>query len=276
MAIGHGSMRHARRDNLGGATGLTASEGPNGRYVHYTYGTAGGIDDTLSRVSAIKADNGSGSPGSTLASYGYIGDGRIVQEQYDQPQVKLTYVANGTGSSAGYSGLDRFGRVAWQRWVKTTDGSVLDRYFYGYDRDSNRKWRAERKSAGTPGGRDEAYVYDNLNRLTGAKRGILPGGQDDPDYKAPNPGDVNMDALVNSADDAVRVANWCPYGGNKGWAEADMDGDGDVDPTDLGIISKNWNNDGLTETLATAWSWTLDLTVNARTADRSPGRPRRR
>jgi len=37
---------------------------PDGRLVHYTYGTGGGLDDALSRVAAIYNDDG-GSPGST-------------------------------------------------------------------------------------------------------------------------------------------------------------------------------------------------------------------
>ena len=40
-----------------------------------------------------------------------------------------------------YTGLDRFGRVVDQRWVKTADGSHTDRFQYGYDRNSNRNKR---------------------------------------------------------------------------------------------------------------------------------------
>ena len=57
---------------------------PNGRLVHYTYGT-GGLDDALSRVAAIYDDNG-GSPGTTAyAAYKYAGDGRIVEEALAEP-----------------------------------------------------------------------------------------------------------------------------------------------------------------------------------------------
>jgi len=41
---------------------------PNGRLVHYTYGTAIGDHDVLSRLDAVK-DDSSGSPGDTIASY---------------------------------------------------------------------------------------------------------------------------------------------------------------------------------------------------------------
>ena len=105
---------------------------PDGRVVHYTYGTGGGLDDLLSRVAAIYNDNG-GSPGSTAyAAYKRAGDGRIVQEALAEPDLpegppsgKLTYIGAGTGTR-DYSGFDptsrpgryarasRFGRVGWR------------------------------------------------------------------------------------------------------------------------------------------------------------------
>ena len=41
-----------------------------------------------------------------------------------------------TGAGDKYAGLDRFGRVAEQKWV-TDNGTVKDAYTYAYDRDSN-------------------------------------------------------------------------------------------------------------------------------------------
>jgi hypothetical protein len=83
---------------------------PNGRLVHYTYGTGGGLDDALSRVAAIYDDNG-GSPGTTAyAAYKYAGDGRIVEEALAEPDLpegppsgKLTYIGAASGD---YSGFD--------------------------------------------------------------------------------------------------------------------------------------------------------------------------
>jgi hypothetical protein len=57
---------------------LTSVRYPNGRLVHYTYGTAGSAADLLNRLDAIQDDNGSGQPGNTLASYKYLGTGTIV------------------------------------------------------------------------------------------------------------------------------------------------------------------------------------------------------
>ena len=96
---------------------------PNGRVVHYTYGT-GGLDDLLSRVAAIYNDNGSGSPGSTAyAAYKRTGDGRIVQEAFAEPDLpegppsgKLTYIGAASGDYSGFDpaspqGLRRAGRL---------------------------------------------------------------------------------------------------------------------------------------------------------------------
>ena len=53
---------------------------PDGRKVHYTYGTSGSTADAINRLDAIK-DDSSGSPGSVLVSYEYLapdaGNGRL-------------------------------------------------------------------------------------------------------------------------------------------------------------------------------------------------------
>ncbi len=220
---------------------------PNGRYVHYTR-PADSIDDALSRITAVKADDGSGDPGDTLSIYRYTGGGRIVEEEYDEPDVKLSYVGATTGD---YSGFDRFGRVTWQTWKKTTGSTVLDRFFYGYDRNSNRIWRAERKDPNAVGGRDEAYAYDDLNRLTGAKRGILPSPGS---YQAPYPGDLDRDGDVDFIDYSDVLCNYNQA--KRAWAQGELDGDGTVGLVDSTIVS---NNQGTpSEDLAIGWSWTLD------------------
>ena len=226
---------------------------PNGRLVHYTYGTGGGLADALSRVEAIYDDNGSGAPGSTpYAAYQYAGDGRIVQEQFSEPDLALSYIGAST-DGRDYSGFDRFGRVVWQRWLKT-NGSAADRYFYGYDRNSNRRWRAERANAALAGGRDEAYAYDSLNRLVGAKRGILASGT----YKAPYPGDVTMNGAVE-ADDYLFVKARMISSRSR-WPSGDMDGDGVCGNSDLSILMSNFGQGGTT--VAAARAWTLDATGN--------------
>jgi hypothetical protein len=56
--------------------------------------------------------------------------------------VDLTYIhaAAGGDSNDVYHGLDRFGRVVEQWWIK--DETIdLDRFQYGYDRNGNRQYR---------------------------------------------------------------------------------------------------------------------------------------
>ena len=123
---------------------------PNGRLVHFTYGSADSTADALNRLDAIKDDSG-GSPGSTLASYSYLGLGTIVIEDYEQPDVRLEYFFD-----SAYSGFDRFGRVVDQRWYDYGASADRDRYTYGYDRASNRTYRENTIASA----KDEFYTYD--------------------------------------------------------------------------------------------------------------------
>ena len=143
------------------------------RSMRYEYST--GIDDRISRVSYL-IDDWSGSLGATLEIYSYLGLGTIVQAYRPQPVTMLTYLkqsgdpAMDTEDSrfAGdqYTGLDRFGRVIDQRWMKGS--TSFDRYEYTYDLSGN---IATKDALG--GGADEAYGYDGLRRLTGMARGTL-------------------------------------------------------------------------------------------------------
>ena len=125
--------------------------------------------DLLSRVTSIKQ-------GSTiLVGYTYLGINRIVKANYSsQPGVALTFIKQ-SGESNGdagdqYTGLDRFGRVVDQRWLKTSSGAALDRVQYGFDRASNRLWRENLVQTTN---QDEFYTYDGLYRLSALQRGTL-------------------------------------------------------------------------------------------------------
>ena len=146
---------------------------PNGRLVHYTYGSTASDEDNINRLDAIKDDN-AGSPGNTIASYTYVGHDMIVIEDYEEPDVRLDYYGGTTGT---YTGLDRFDRVVDQRWYDYSSSTDVDRYKYGYDRASNRLWRENdvSKNLGTPVYLDEYYTYDGLNRLKNFDRGQLNG-----------------------------------------------------------------------------------------------------
>ncbi len=157
---------------------LTKVRYPNGRLVHYTY--VGGQEDNTSvpppgqqvymadqinRLNAIQADS-SGSPGTTVASYKYLGLSSIVEEFFDEAKLKMLLDYN---NDSGYAGLDRFGRLVELRWQNTTLSSLVDRYGYGYDRNSNRTFRDNLTSAN----KDEVYTYDGLNQLKNMDRGNM-------------------------------------------------------------------------------------------------------
>ena len=129
---------------------------PNGREVHYDYGTTAAIDDIMGRLATI--GDGSGS----YASYKYLGVGRIVVEDYENIDVKLDYAAN------DFAALDRFGRVLDQLWTDYGEDPdvTLDEYTYTYDRVGNRTGRDNELHSAF----DEDYTYDGLNRLTDSDR----------------------------------------------------------------------------------------------------------
>ena len=134
---------------------------PDGWEINHDYGTTGAIDDVMSRLASIKDDDDS----TVLASYRYLGAGRIVTEDYEEIQVNLDYA----GDTNTFSALDRFGRVTDQVWNDYGEDPdvVRDRYTYTYDRVGNRMSRDNELDSDF----DEDYTYDSLNRLTDFDRG---------------------------------------------------------------------------------------------------------
>jgi RHS repeat-associated protein len=154
---------------------------PSGRLVHVTYGTTGGLDDAISRLAAIKDDNG-GVPGDTLASYQYNGAANMVVEDYEGPHLRLDRYNDydGNPASGTYEGFDRFGRMARQVWRNYNANAYVDKFSYGYDYNSNRLYRKnEHTSGGTfselyhENGAAAGAAYDGLNRLKEFRRGTL-------------------------------------------------------------------------------------------------------
>ena len=147
---------------------------PNGRLVHFTYGTSGGTDDVINRIAAIN-DDSSGSPGDAIAQYTYLGQGQVVKANY--PQASLRYDLD-SGTAGEYAGLDRFGRVVdllWRDYGRSTD---VVRIQHGYDRMGNRLWRQDPVAAAASANLDELYSYDGLNELSHRDRGILNSTKD--------------------------------------------------------------------------------------------------
>jgi RHS repeat-associated protein len=148
-----------------------------------TYNYAVGLDDRISRLTSL-SDNSA-----TLEVYSYLGLDTVVQRSHPQPGVDLTYIQPGGIGEGGdqYVGLDRFGRVVDQRWVKTSTNTDTDHFQYGYDRDGNRLYRDNvlRPEFGElyhASGVSDTYDaqgnllttgYDRLNRLTAFSRGVL-------------------------------------------------------------------------------------------------------
>lgn len=124
---------------------------PNGREVHYGYGTAGAVDDIMSRLATI------GDGASPQAAYSYLGADKIVTEDYVEAQVKLDYAHD------NLAGFDRFGRVVDQLWTDYgSDPDVtLDHYTYTYDRAGNRTSRTNVLNDDL----SEAYDYNGLDEL---------------------------------------------------------------------------------------------------------------
>ena len=88
------------------------------------------------------------------------GLGTVVVRSHPQPGVDLTYVKQ-SGESNGdagdqYTGLDRFGRVVDQRWIKA--GTAVERVQYGYDH------RGRQDRTVRPTGTITRMVYDGLSR----------------------------------------------------------------------------------------------------------------
>jgi RHS repeat-associated protein len=144
---------------------LNAITYPNSRVIDYIY--ASGIDTTLCRVTDIK----DAATSVNLAAYTYLGVSSVVRINYGQAQ---TWLDLWGGTSGTFNGLDQFNRIVDQRWqFYGTPNADLDRYKYGYDRNSNRVWK--QNTVGTA--LDEFYTYDNLNRLTEMQRGTLNSGK---------------------------------------------------------------------------------------------------
>jgi hypothetical protein len=156
---------------------LTSMVYPTGFTVNYSY--ASGIDANISRLSSLTNSS------TTLESYTYLGLATVVKRAHPEPGVDLTYVklSGESNGDAGdqYTGLDRFGRVVDQRWIVTSSGAALDRFQYGYDRNSNRMYRENLVNSSF----SELYHangssagYDALDQMTEFRRGTLNAAKD--------------------------------------------------------------------------------------------------
>ncbi|WP_428936901.1 RHS repeat-associated core domain-containing protein [Fontivita pretiosa] len=172
-----------------------------GRIVRYEYNS--GVDANTSRVSFL-ADDASGSVGTHLEEYSYIGWGTVVKRNHPEPDTALTYIDTVSGEAGDqYVGLDRFGRIIDQRWDDTDSATDTDRFKYGYDENGNVLYKDNMLTDSLSGASDldELYHadgatagYDGLNRLTDFQRGEL--------------SDPNSDGIPDTITTAARTQAW--------------------------------------------------------------------
>jgi YD repeat-containing protein len=191
------AVQYAYTEMAGGAnhSRLVSMTYPNGRVLHYGYNS--GLDDRISRLSFLADDDGGGGIGQHLEEYIYLGLSTIVKRAHPESGVDLTYIkqSGDPNGDAGdqYTGLDRFGRVVDQVWRNLSQGTVTDRFQYGYDRDGNILYRDNRVNPAF----GELSRYDLENRLTNIARGTLNATHDGL-ISPPSRTQVwNLDALDN-------------------------------------------------------------------------------
>jgi RHS repeat-associated protein len=149
----------------------------SGWSYNYLYGA--GADDALSRVTAVRNENGS----TRLVSYRYLGLSAVVGVEYEQANsTELTYEAGGTGDAGDkYTGLDRFGRLVETVWKASSAEKLHSSY--GRNRFGGAVWRRDdlAHAQGTPvETEDHYYWYDGMYRVEQHQRGDLAGTA--PDY----------------------------------------------------------------------------------------------
>ncbi|MDR1818273.1 MAG: hypothetical protein LBR07_08955 [Puniceicoccales bacterium] len=167
----------ANYDYVNGTNNCIAAIGinyPNYRQVDNVFNRF--LDEVLGRAGSIHDSV----TGGVIANYDYIGSDNVVRAYYNEPNIMLTYQKQ-TGEENGdagdqYNGLDRFGRIADQRWATwTLPVNDLDRYKYTYNRASIRLSRRNLVSAAQtpPVFLDELYANDGLQQITNRKLGQL-------------------------------------------------------------------------------------------------------
>lgn len=136
------------------------------------YGYEGYANDRLNRVNSHQLYDGELSESSVIVAsyYEYSGTGRLVKTSVLGNQLRTQ---REMFSAAGvYSGWDRWGRVAQNKW-KTAGGAAQDQQDYTYDYAGNRLTR--NVAASTNDTRDQQYGYDGLHRLSNYDQGTWSG-----------------------------------------------------------------------------------------------------
>jgi len=162
------------------------SSGHDPEVLEYAFGTSGGTDDRISRVNQFKF-NLSSSTNTSMVNYAFVGLGRTILVDFDQPDVQLDFTLSldGNRRTVGYTtqtqgfypGFDQFGRVRLQTWADgglTSASSLPTRpqivvLEYGYDDRGNRTTIFDVREA-NEWNRSHTYTNDGLDRLAKARR----------------------------------------------------------------------------------------------------------
>ncbi len=178
---------------------------PNGRKVHYTYGANDSFADYLSRVDAIREDDGSGDPGNALAEYTFMGAKTLVKRTSPTTAITDGLELNFGAAADNYDGFDNLGRVVdltWQDLGGTP--SIVHQFEYSYDRNSNPLAEDGYDDVWLPFGQtkivDFSYTYDDLDRLTEARQGDLDGNSSIADADVDQIRKYTLDQLGNWTD----------------------------------------------------------------------------
>jgi RHS repeat-associated protein len=148
---------------------LTKTIYPDGTEVAVNYT---GMDSSMSRITSLSGVKASDGTATVLEAVKYLGASTVIERSRPEVNVNLSLVNQaGTAGPAGdkYIGLDRFGRVADQNWIKGfgTSAPVVDRTQYAYDRNGNRVTATNALNAAF----SETYTHDALNQLQNFARG---------------------------------------------------------------------------------------------------------
>lgn len=177
-------------DNFSRAKKLTYP-GPSPESIDYLYqeGGSGGSVDSDHQVSRLTHIQRPGSPATVYAVYDYLGLGIYAQVNHAEIGVQLDRSAghdgnrafgNSIGNAGIYPGFDRYGRVARQMYVDTAfapgsggnaNKTSIVEIEYQYDASSNRTAAYDVRPGAAGFKASSQYVYDELDRLTEAKRG---------------------------------------------------------------------------------------------------------
>jgi RHS repeat-associated protein len=171
--ITYSTTEQLAQNGEAGAVRRTAMSYPSGnRTVYQYFGTAGSIDDRLSRIVAQAAD---AAASTRYTTHEYLGAGRIVSVAHPQITGGLTYTLSHT---TALDGLDRFDRTVDLGWKKN-NGTYVDRFQYGYDAADRRTWKKIAATA-APTSLNDFVTYDRNDRAVTYGRGSLAGNS--PNY----------------------------------------------------------------------------------------------